>query len=371
MPGTISSSTFVALPTHGVAHATKVARARHVASLVALAVLAASCGRSSPGALEPTTPARAFRIVYRIEQPNAATRWGELVVQRPFRVRAGLFDDRPRRGDRPEAGTLTTDDGLFQLRAEGLQEISGRQPSPGTGDQWLVSQLADAVRRKLAKRVGKATVVGRDCTDYRFAEPPVGPIAELGEGDHDDLCLTTDGLLLREVWTLKGRVIQRRTAVEVDTSGRGLDDLLDVSPATEAPPSGPVAAPTDAGASFLPDPTAPKGYSLAARDAFALRQPSEQGPVTLYTSTVWAFTRGAELVTVEAGDSSASGKVPWLDSDPSRPVTLPIGNGTTVVRNDGGEVRIDLGSNSWVRVRGTIPLADLVRYARTLRAASS
>jgi hypothetical protein len=337
---------------------------------LALATVVAACGHASGGALRPAAPAPAFRIVYRIEQPNAATRWGELVAERPFRVRAGTYDHRPRLGERPDGGTLTTVDGLFQLRPEGVQEISGRQPAPGTGDQWLAAQLDDAVDRSLARRVGTATIVGRECTDYRFAEPPVGPIAELGEGDHDDLCLTADGLLLREVWTLKGRVIQRRTAVEVDTSGRGLDDLLDVSTAAAAPPSGPIAAPTDAGASFLPDPSAPTGYSRAARDAFALRQPGDQGPVTLYTSTVWAFTRGADLVTVEAGDSRASGKLPWLDSDPSRRVRLPIGDGVTVIRNDGAEVRVDLGSDRWVRVRGTIPLAALVRYARTLRSTS-
>jgi hypothetical protein len=174
-------------------------------------------------------------------------------------------------------------------------------------------------------------------------------------------------LLLRDVWTLKGRVIQERTAIEVDTSGRRVHDLLGATSAAEPPPSGPIATPTAAGTSFVSDPRPPKGYSLAARDSFSLRQPGDQGPVTLYTSTVWAFTRGAELVTVEAGDSRASGKVPWLDSDPSREVKLPIGDGVTVVRNDGGEVRVDLGSNRWVRVRGTVPLSDLVRYARTLR----
>jgi hypothetical protein len=346
------------------------ARARCALVVLALVTVVAGCG-SGDGARRPTAPVRSVRIVYRIDQPNAATRWAELVAVRPFRVRAGTYDHRPKRGERPDAGTLTTVDGLFQLRPEGVQEISGRQPSPGTGDQWLVSQLADAVDRKLARRVGSAHVARRDCTVYRFAEPPVGPIAALGDGDHDDLCLTADGLLLREVWTLEGKVIQQRTAIEVDTTGRGLDDLLD-SPATiQSPPDGPVATHSDAGSSFLSDPAPPSRYALAARDAFALRQPSDQGPVTLYTSTVWAFTRGAELVTVEAGDSSASGKLPWLDRDPSRRVKLPIGDGVTVIRNDGGEIRVDLGGSRWVRVRGTIPLADLVRYARTLRTAAS
>jgi hypothetical protein len=246
-----------------------------------------------------------------------------------------------------------------------VQEISGRQPAPGTGDQYLVSGLAEAVRRGLAQPVGDATLVGRRCTVYRFREPPIGPIKELAGADHDDLCLTGNGLLLREAWTLKGKVVLRRTAVRVDLDRS--DRAFDVTGAAPAPESGPLAEPAPPGSSFVPDPAPPPGYTLARREAFVLRQPSDAGPVALYVSTVWAFTDGPQVVSVEAGDSSATGQLPWLTTDPSRHESLPAGAAESVVRNDGMELRVDLGNNRWLRVRGTVPAAELLRYARTLR----
>ncbi|MEA3019937.1 MAG: hypothetical protein QOI47_1461, partial [Actinomycetota bacterium] len=77
---------------------------------------------------------------------------------------------------------------------------------------------------------------------------------------------------------------------------------------------------------------------------------------------------GVDLITVEAGHSGASAKVPWATSDPSRSERLPVGTAQTVVRNDGAEVRVDLGHHHWLRIRGTVSLATLLRYAGTLRA---
>jgi hypothetical protein len=346
----------------------RVVVARRVLAGSALALLL-SCSNDSVQPLERAAPAPAFRIVYRLEQPKSPTRWSELIVERPFMARTGTNDHRPAPGARPDNGTLTTVDGLYQLRPEGVQEISGRQPSPGTGDQHLTADVDELVDRKQARLVSSATVAGLRCTVYRFVEPPVGPIKALTGTDHDDLCLTPDGLVLREEWTLDGRVVLRRTAVEVTHSPKGLRRAFDVRDAAPAPPSGPVATVAAARSSFLPDPKPPSGFRLARRDSFALRQPSDAGPVTLYTSTVWAFTRGSEVVTVEAGDSRASGQLPWLPSDVSRPVGLPLGRAESVMRNDGTELRVDLGGARWVRVRGTVPLAALVRYATTLRAA--
>ena len=51
-------------------------------------------------------------------------------------------------------------------------------------------------------------------------------------------------------------------------------------------------------------------------------------------------------------------------------VTLPgLGTATTALRSDGPEVRVPLGAGRWVRVRGTVPLSELVSYARRLTAA--
>ena len=59
--------------------------------------------------------------------------------------------------------------------------------------------------------------------------------------------------------------------------------------------------------------------------------------------------------------------LPWVETDPSRPVSLPLGAAKSVVRSDGAELRVDLGQGRWVRVRGTSSVADLTKYAGRLR----
>ena len=237
----------------------------------------------------------------------------------------------------------------------------------GTADQALAPVLADAVDRKLAARLGTRTVAGRRCRDYRFVEPPAGPIKRLSGSDHDDLCIDDDGLVLREEYTLTGAVALMRQAVQVDIDPSGIDAELDTAgSAPIADPSAPSARAPQAGdrPSFFATPPAPAGYQSVSVVLFAFPEPNSQGQQLLYTSTVWSFARGPDLVTVEAGEG---GGLPWVDTDPSRPVSLPIGAAKSVVRSDGAELRVDLGQGRWVRVRGTSSIADLTAYARRLR----
>jgi hypothetical protein len=71
---------------------------------------------------------------------------------------------------------------------------------------------------------------------------------------------------------------------------------------------------------------------------------------------------------VEAG-RERGGALPWSSADsPTRPLRLPgFGTASTALRSDGPEVRVDLGDGLWVRVRGTVSVAVLERYAATLR----
>ena len=89
-------------------------------------------------------------------------------------------------------------------------------------------------------------------------------------------------------------------------------------------------------------------------------------PQVLYTSVVWAFTRRADLIVVEAGQSGSS-NLPWQVRDPSRSVRLPLGAAASVIRSDGAELRVALAGGHWVRVRGTVSPDALASYARRLR----
>jgi hypothetical protein len=246
--------------------------------------------------------------------------------------------------------------------------LSGRQPSSGTGDQYLAPIASDLTASAVAKRLGARTVAGHRCVVFRFAEPPVGPLKRLGPSDHDDLCLTPDDIVLAEDWTLKGKRVLSRLALSVDRHPAALTERLEPRGAAPAPPGGPTATPTSE-PSFLAEPPTPAGFALVRRDRLVFRQPDPGTgtSVSLYESTVWACQLDADLVTVEAGQSAEPGRMPWDAGDPAQPVDLQLGHAASVLRSDGVEVRIALNPTRWVRVRGTIPLAQLLPFARQLR----
>lgn len=309
-----------------------------------------------------------YRILYRVQQSASSpttVRWEVLSARRPFDVRKVSFANRPQPGDRPDSGTLTDLDHLYVVKPDGLHLISGRQPGVGTSDQALAPIMAAAVVRGLAKPLGTRSVAGRKCRDYRFLEPPAGPIKRLQGNDNDVLCIDADGLVLREAYTLQGRLVQLREAEEVTFNPPGLAEELDASaavPSTDA--NAPTAEPLPEPAAAAPALPSPAGFTPVAVDAFTLPAPKGSGgPQVLYRSTVWAFRRGPDVVTVEAG---GGGGLPWDDRDPSRSVTLPVGRADSVMRSDGPELRVDLGGGRWLRVRGTISPEALTAYARTL-----
>ncbi|HET6793211.1 MAG TPA: hypothetical protein VFH45_02140, partial [Acidimicrobiales bacterium] len=231
--------------------------------------------------------------------------------------------------------------------------------------------VPELVSRGLASDTGTdKTVAGRSCRVYRFYEPPVGPIKPLSTGSartsSDDLCIDSDGLILSEAWSLDGKLAERRTATQVRLSAT----VPSVATATEVSGSIPAARvqPDADPSSFIAPPPVPSGFRPSGQ-AVDFTLPDPQQPKQLAAvSVVWAYVKGPAVITVEAGREEG-GQLPWQAGDTvARPVTLKgLGPATTAVRSDGGEVRIDLGSGNWVRVRGNVPVDSLVNYANQLR----
>lgn len=324
---------------------------------------------------------RAYRILYRVEQRIDRERvtWEERVVERPFRGRSATYDRRPGRGARPSTGNLTSAVALYLLQADGrVQEIAERIPAAGAGDHALGVVIDDAVDRGLARRLGRRSVLDRSCTTYRLAGPPTGPLQALEGGDHDDVCIDDAGLLLHEAWTLDGRVVLVRTAVELD-----LDPPADVlrralstagaepAAAELAVPRVEVVPPEQAVDSFLAAPPTPSGFTPAlvlhhAVPAAVLDPSALDRAAIAYRAAAWVFTRGPDLLTVEAIDGPP-GRPPW-PADPSVPVRVEqLGPAESVLGPDGAELRVEVGEGRWVRVRGTLPLADVADYADGVR----
>jgi hypothetical protein len=307
----------------------------------------------------------------------------EVIVRRPFASRVAEFASDPglsaasaaaaTPAPAPQAATVTAIDEVFTLKADGLHDLGGREAGPPGGDQALGVELSEAAKRKLVRTAGTRTVAGNSCRDYRLAEPPAGPLKRLSGNDHDLVCIDETGLLLREETTIGGQVTLRKEAMHADRgpAPAAVDAALSTAGMIPRAKGGTAVAESfdRQEPSFLPDPPAPSGFTLAGKRGFFL--PGAQlvpgvPPSIVFVSTVWAFGRGADAVTVEAGGSS-KGKPPWSADDPSQGLKSPIGGqATSVLRGDGPEIRIDLGEGKWVRVRGSIPLNRLTAYAKRL-----
>lgn len=347
----------------------------------AIAIAAMSCSSGGPPARGQATLARSYVVVYSLAE-NGVHHWEVLSVRRPFEGSDLIYDAdaaprqavRPARGVRPASGSISTHDALYTVDAGAVRLVSGRQPGPASGDQHLAAVLGDLTARKLAVDTGQdRTVAGRACRVYRFAEPPSGPVRPLtGGADHDDLCLDRAGLVLSERWTYHGGVVLERTATTVRAANGGLEAGAEPeAPSTVgAAPAGPGAAtvtPDPRPQSSLSTPPTPAGYQPSG-PAVDFRLGDPQNPSsTVATSVVWAFVKGPNVITVEAGTGRA-GELPWRPDDTvTKPVALRgLGPATTAVRSDGAEVRVDLGGGRWVRVRGTMSVSELVAYAQRL-----
>jgi hypothetical protein len=333
--------------------------ARRTLLAAALALTLAACGSHDEPKVVVGARAENFRVLYRVVRGTAASArdvsWEVLSVKRPFLASDLTFGSRPNLHSlgEPVSGTLTDIDHLYAVDGAHVRTIAGRQPGLPTGDQALLDVTTLATRHNLARVMGTARVIGRACTIVRFLEPPVGGLDPLRDDKgHDDLCIARDGIVLRETWTLKGRVVQSRVAVEIT---KAPDDAFDTTNAEPLP--GGVAAPRVEPLRDVPGPPAPAGYTLAtAVDFFFPR--ADDATQLAYASKVWAYAKGADEITVEQG----AGQVrPWSAAQET-PLRLGSRQAAYVVRSDGIEIHWTT-AQTWVRVRGATSLAALVPYA--------
>jgi hypothetical protein len=312
----------------------------------------------------------AYEIVYLVETgangPPVPT-WEVLDATGPLAASDLTYHQDPRFGAAPASGTVSTAPGLYDLANGKLSLVSEREPGLASGAQALGAELPDLFRWGLAADLHQSqTLAGRTCRLVRMSEPPAGPITALSGGDHDDLCIDSSGLTLSESWTYKGRVVLTRRAEEVelgapDTSIRGLaapPAAIGSAPARSVITLGPVTGP-----SFLPTPAPPSGFAIEEPVEVTADNPQQPGAL-LFEAEEWAFLSGGRVVTVTAGEGAA----PWDDSTvPTKSSSLAgLGRAVEVLRSDGPELQVQLPGARWVRVRGTVSLAELVRYASSL-----
>lgn len=352
---------------------------RHTCALVLRVALVAgagagiaacsSTGHSQDALSDVRSLPAAYQVVYQVTNFIGSTTqqgWEVFTQTSPFDASDLTYATDPRGGSAPEGGSVTDFDHLYDLSNGQLALISDRQPGPGSGIEAVAVELRELQSRGQIEPLGRSRVAGERCLSFRFGELPVGPIAPLGSTGHDDMCIDPSGVDIQEIWTLHGRVAFQRTAVEVRIGPP--DPAIRPAPPTSgalrsATPTMILtvsAAPT---ASFLAQPPPPAGFSAQPAVSTIAHDPSDPNRVT-DTSTLWAFSGGGAVVTVEAGQ----GQLPWAPAGtPTRALRLTgLGTAVSALRSDGPEIRVQLGEGRWIRVRGTIPLQELAGYASEL-----
>lgn len=259
-----------------------------------------------------------YHVVYRITSPGAGARQEARDVRRPYDGRTMTSDAN----GQPIQGSLTNEQGSFLLEQGKWDKVTDGLHR-AAGDESAVPALRAAVSHRLARVTGYSTVLGRRCTVVRTRNPAGATVAAPTKSDHTDLCLDQrTGVILREAWTLKGKLAQLRVAIDFTTTPPSANLFA-------AAPGGPDLGVEYAGQPGVPhdtplpiDKIPPLPVRVTPTGGYQLNGALLENVVSPngdpLSTIVQHFVNGSgDLVDVKIGDASATGT--------SYPVSLPGG----------------------------------------------
>lgn len=236
--------------------------------------------------------------------------------------------------------------------------------------------LDAAIDHGLIKPLGRRmTVASTDCDLYRTRSPLDTSVLEPPSADdHTDLCITSDGLVLREETHVAGTMVRRATATHVERAPVPADTFtLGGHRIPDAVGGGRVRQ-------LLPDSTAPDvdhllparlpdGFEPMGRYVYVSDRPDTPSPemaVERIATLVDVFVADGRVIVVENGHSETS-QVP-----DSGGVEVDVPGATAArafVRTNHNEVLVAFAEGRFVRLSGTVTFDELVDLARTLATA--
>jgi hypothetical protein len=339
------------------------------AALIGLGLVACDGGSDGPSAPKVAAPAvaraTAFRVVYRVEdtagaEPRILT--DVIQVAQPWN---GLVE---RREGPPPGGTLllsTVQNQRFTFNnAQGSSGYATRR-IPGVLTTAPSPEVLEAAETAgLVERAGEGTVAGEPCT--RWAYLGVNKILARGTAEERvEVCITRDGIPLREALTLRSKLVRVAEAVQVDRNPPATADTFQTArdPGTEGDKglleTEQQVTEGEQSDKNIVEAVAPEGFRVS-RQVSVLRQAGANSPpIALF---VQAFEGGADLVTTE--QVTTPGSPPW-SADEGQAIELGAKRtGKIVYRAGWAEVRVSVGGKS-VRVSSARP-ALAVAVAKTL-----
>lgn len=325
-----------------------------------------------------------YRIVYRVSEQGLSPSTEVVTVSRPFDSEttsyAGELGSEATHTVRQTTfGRLALVDPPADGDGQGERTVFAVGPVTASPDLRLAPVLADALEHRQVEVREQREVAGRRCRVHRFGTSVLGgTIVPPGDParEYADACFDQAGLLLEEWWVVDGEPIRHRLAVEVDRRHRRgiVGDLASQAPTIPAAQGGgsirrmaPHSAPP--GRFFVTD-AVPAGFERLGRfsvippqgDVFA--NPEEREQIIASTADVWR--RGIDLLVVDQGSTLGNVTPFELDPDGIEVELGLLGRGEALLSLGGNEVRAVLDNGDFVRVYGTLPIADLVEVASSL-----
>lgn len=338
-----------------------------VAVVVAAGWLAASLVAGTGHEADPAFTRRsgplAYRILYRVDvlQDPPSTTFEERLVRRPFEGRILSSTSRDvDLADPGTSGTMSIGSSILSISDGQRMLVQQRVPSAAIGDVALASVLEEAVRLGHAEAQPDGDLVlDRPCRLFAVKEPGARVLAAPTESSRTTVCIDDDGLILREQWELRGRVVLERTAIEFeeDPDLTALGNPSNASTPDAALRMGATVRAVDRVDSFIEEPSLPRGWTLTGRfETVTVDQ--TRG---LSRTTAWVMQDNADFLVVEAGDGrvNLSGRVSEVPS--------ALGEGALFFGTMGAEIRVLVDATRWIRVTTSAPPTDLSRYVETLR----
>jgi hypothetical protein len=335
-------------------------------------------GKALPFGEEPES----YELTYRIERydPDKIHVSQDVVsIRRPFDGRIVSSIAGKQTGDRASRfGTLviTTGQGPRTLVSP---------PAPATSDLRLATSLPDAVADNYVQVRERRRVLGQVCQVYRtgstVASGTLVPVNTTA-GEHADICVDRQGLLLEEVWVKDGEPLQRRVATKRVVGPALADDLFTLGSPEEA-------FSVEQGNGFIReiDPSSafegtvyrltapPEGATYLGR--FVVQPPTLspfRSPLDSPTekreqvSMIDVWRKGADVLVFSQTIAADISALP-NDSKTAKKLQLgPIGEAATVIDLRSNEVRAELPEARFLRIAGTYSREQLVELAGSLRA---
>ena len=345
--------------------------ARAVLLLLAAGTALAACSSGK----SPTPGPSSLRVVYRVEDS----------AQQPVRVTTLVVDDAPPYRGRTrtlagpppgttELGGTASDEGHQYLLDPdgGVRTVAAVAPGFAGTATGLSVALPAAAQHGLVRSVGTAQVAGRSCTEWLSRDPlDSAPFAAATAGDRTTSCVDADGLLLRDAWTLQGRLVRTRTAVSIgrgpSLAGTGLLSGRSPTPAPTAAAGEQVKVVSRAvllQALAVPEPPVPQGLS-PDRDAAVLQLDPDGRPGVEGGVLTWTDGRRLAVLRLERG-------LTHRIAPPTTGVLVhPEGSRTARLTATSIGLRLTFGQGSFVvTITADVPEADLLAWAASLAVAS-